>query len=115
MGIRNYKLKDIYDYLLKYYNLKWLSYKIKDVTADKIQERSVRGCDFHGKKQDHLYVIAIMNQGAKHKTVSLSVTNDKLELYEINPYMHYYNKPEIEWKEFLSSQYNQENGLNRYY
>ncbi len=105
--MKNYKMCDIYDYLQQFYNLEWRKYQIKD---GKI-ERSITQSDFSETQKSSFYVIAIMYQGANQKTVSLSVNNESLEVYEINPYLHHYDKPMVGWVEYLQSRYSNENTL----
>jgi len=108
MAKRNYKLQDVYDYLKQEYNLEWRLFQIKARNVDYSDyERGVRAWNFGGKDGTELCVIAIVYQNNKRKTVRLRVTNDELEIYEINPYLHYYKAPKVEWKDFLSSRYNQ--------
>jgi len=109
MAKRNYKLCDIYDYLLRFYNLEWRLYQIKDFdTKHNDDERGIRKCDFNN---EHIWVIAIVYQNNRRKDVSLKVSNDNLEVYEINPLLHHYSAPNMEWKEFLSQRYSQEQWL----
>ena len=102
--MKNYKMSDIYDYLQQFYNLEWRKYQIKDGKT----ERGIVQSDFSDTKKSSFYVIAIMYQGANQKTVSLSVDNDKLEVYEINPYLHHYDKPTVDWKDYLKLGYSNE-------
>ena len=112
MEKRNYRLKDIYDYLKQYYNLDWRLYQIKDHQIDhNAQERGIRAWDFDNKNKTTLYVVAIMYGGVRRKSVSLYVSNQRLEIYEITPYTHHYKAPKVEWQDFLSSRYNQEQML----
>ena len=105
---RNYKISDVYDYLQQFYGLEWQRYLVKDGN----NERSLRAEDFNDE-HSHFYVIAIMLQGTKQKTVSLSVSNDRFEVYEIKPYLHRYNKPEVDWKEYLNVIYGNNQCLAR--
>ena len=108
MTKRKYRLLDVYDYLLKYYNLEWRLYQIKDFDIDhNAQERGFRAWDFDANNSSRLFVVAIVYQNGSRKTVSLSVTNDMLEIYEITPYMHHYKQPEVSWADYLSSIYSQ--------
>ena len=107
MTKRNYKLKDIYDYLLGYYNIEWASYTI----IDNGYQRGVRNFDFNGKYDDHLKVIAVAYCGSRIKTISLEVNNDTLVVYEINPYLHHYKAPKVQWQDFLAQRYSQEQTL----
>jgi len=106
MAKRKYKLSDVYDYLLRFYNLEWRLYQIKDFDTDyNGNERGIRSWDL---KTDYIWKIALVYQNNKRKDVSLKVSNDKLEVYEVNPYMHHYDKPDREGKEFLDRRYGQE-------
>jgi hypothetical protein len=97
---RKYELKDIYDYLLRFYNLEWRLYQVKDYDTEyNGGERGMRAWDV--EDNGNIWLIALMYQNNKRKSVSLRISNDSLEIYEINPYLHYFPKPEIEWKEFL--------------
>ena len=107
MTKRNYKLQDVYDYLQQFYNLEWRRYQIKD---DKT-ERSIRLSDFNDINEQSFFVVAIVRQGLKRKTVSLSVDNNRLEVYEINPYLHHYSPPTMDWKKYLELRYANEQGL----
>ena len=109
MTKRNYKLKDIYDYLLGYYNIEWASYTI----IDNGYQRGVRNFDFNGKYDDCLKVIAVAYCGSRIKTISLDVDNESLLVYEITPYLHHYKVPEVKWKDFLAHRYNQEQSLTK--
>ena len=60
MDKRNYELKDIYDYLLKYYNIDWVGYKVLD---DK-STRELRQCEVD-KIQGDLQVVAVAYNGSK--------------------------------------------------
>ena len=53
---KRYKLQDVYDYILEYYNLDWKEFKIHD----KGKVRSVRINDYRG---DKLNVMAIIMKG----------------------------------------------------
>ena len=105
--MENYKMCDVYDYLQQFYNLEWRKYQIKDGKT----ERGITQLDFKDKQKSSFYVIAIMYQGAKQKSVSLSVDNDKLEVYEINPYLHHYDKPAVDWADYLQARYSNTNTL----
>ena len=105
--MKNYRMCDIYDYLQQFYNLEWRKYQIKDGKT----ERGFTQIDFKDIQKASFYVIAIMYQGANQKTVSLSVNNDRLEVYEISPNLHRYDKPNVGWAEYLQVRYNNENTL----
>lgn len=114
MAKRKYKLKDVYDYLLEQYNLEWKLFQIKVWNLNyNDHERGVRAWNFYGKDGTELCVIAIVYMGEKQKHIRLRVTNDELEIYEINPYLHYYKAPEVEWKDFLAERYGKEQGLQK--
>lgn len=109
MAKRNYKLKDIYDYLLEAYNIEWSNYLVlQDGTA-----RTIRNYDFYGKDNDCLKVLAIAYCGSRIKLINLYVSNNALKVYEVDPNLHYYAKPEIDWKDFLAQRYNQEQSLTK--
>ena len=110
---RNYKLKDIYDYLLEYYGLEWRLFQIKDFGVKDRGERGVRAWDIGGRSGTELGVIAIVYMGEKQKHIRLRVTNDEFEIYEITPYLHYYKQPEIGWKKFLAERHRQEQTLTK--
>ena len=107
MTKRNYKLQDVYDYLQQFYNLEWRRYQIKDNKT----ERSIRVNDFSDINEESFFVVAIVCQGLKRKTVSLSVDNNRLEVYEINPNLHHYNSPAMDWKKYLEFRYANEQCL----
>ena len=110
---RNYKLKDVYDYLMKYYNLEWRGYQIKDSSMKhNNNERGLRSWDFNTTKTN-FSVIAIVYAGPKQKVISLSVNNENLIVYEVNPYLHHYKEPEVHWQDFLARRYAQEQDLNK--
>ena len=105
---RNYRLKDVYDYLMKYYNLEWRGYQIKDSSLKhNNNERGLRSWDFNTTKT-YFSVVAIVYEGAKQKTISLTVSNDNLRIYEVNPYLHHYKEPEVHWQDFLIERYSSE-------
>ena len=105
--MKNYKMCDIYDYLQQFYNLEWRKYQIKDGKC----ERCITKSDFSDTPKSSFYVIAVMYQGTKKKSVSLSVDDERLEVYEINPCLHHYNKPAVDWLEYLHSRYSNQNTL----
>lgn len=109
MAKRNYKLKDIYDYLLEYYNIEWASYTI----IDNSYQRGIRSFDFNGENKDSLHVIAVAYCGSRIKEVSLEVSNDTLVVYEINPYLHHYKAPKVQWQDFLAQRYSKEQTLTK--
>lgn len=113
MSKRNYKLKDVYDYLLEHYGLEWRLFQIKDFGVKDKGERGVRAWDIGGRSGTELGAIAIVYTKEKQKTVRLRVTNDELEIYEITPYLHYYKEPQVKWKEFLAERYSQEQTLTK--
>ena len=94
---RNYKLQDVYDYLQRFYGLEWRRYQIKDHQ----NERTIRSNDFSDINEDGFYVVAIVYQDLKRKTVSLNVDNNRLEIYEINPHLHHYKQPSVSWRKYL--------------
>ncbi len=111
MKKRSYRLKDVYDYLVEYYGLEWRGYQIKDYNFNENDpERGLRAWDFNSTKTS-FWVVGIVYDGAKRKTVSLDVSNDNLVIYEITPYLHHYKAPEIEWKDYLVQKYNQGQAL----
>ena len=107
MAKRNYNLKDVYDYLLEFYNIEWSSYLINDNGV----QRGVRNFDFNGKDDERLQVIAIAYCGSRIKTIRLDVDNNSLIVYEINPYLHHYKEPNVEWKKYLAQRYNEQQTL----
>ena len=103
---RQYKLKDIYDYLLEAYNIEW---RMNLVLGDDGKERGVRSYDFGGytgKYADKLSVVALVYNYGKRQPVWLIVTNSSLSL-------GVKEKPTIEWKDFLAQRHNQEQTLTK--
>jgi hypothetical protein len=110
---RLYGLQDVYDYLMRFYNLEWRGYQIKDFrNKGDNYERGISSWDFRDDKAD-FQAIAILYLGAKQKTVKLDVSNDELSIYEIEPERRHYAKPKITWKQFLDRMYGQEQCLSR--
>jgi hypothetical protein len=111
MAKRNYKLQDVYDYLIRYYGLEWRGYQIKDSSLKhNNNERGLRSWDFNTTKT-YFSVVAIVYEGAKQKIISLSTSNENLVVYEVNPYLHHYKEPEVSWQDFLAQRYGQEQDL----
>ena len=86
---KRYKLQDVYDYILEYYNLDWKEFKIHD----KGKVRSVRINDYRG---DKLNVMAIMMKGVVRNVIILQVDNNELTLSGIKP-------SRVSWSEYLNN------------
>ncbi len=102
MAKRHYELKDIYDYLLEYYNIEWLGYKIVDAGL----ERHIQNHDFEDQTGSQLRVKAIVYNGSKRQIARIYVSNQSLRVSVDR-------KPLITWKAFLAQRYNQEQTLNK--
>ncbi|MFQ6724574.1 MAG: hypothetical protein ACLRFE_04520 [Clostridia bacterium] len=98
MEKRNYEMQDIYDYLLQYYDLEWKLFKVKNIDFDTNKV---------GVDETNFSIVTVVYSNNKRKTVRLSVSNDKFDVYEINPKKHYYGKPAFDWKRFLARQHDQ--------
>ena len=101
MAKRNYKIKDVCDYLLEYYNLEWRLCLV----LDDGMERGVRNFDFGGKYGTRLSVVAVVYQGSRRKVLPLSVTNNDLSIG------YGFNKPQLSWAEYLVLKHHEEKTL----
>ena len=104
MKKRNYKLQDVYDYLLENYNLEWAGYNV----VEDGMERKVRSFDFGANRSDELMVIARMYSGSRLKTISLDVSNEYLRVGELKPIMKSYQEPATSWKKFLTQRHSEQ-------
>ena len=104
MAKRNYRLQDIYDYLLEYYGLDWKMFMVSDFGL----ERGIRKYDFggySGKYKSKLSVDAIVYNGSKRQVLSLIVTNEDLSIG------FGYKKPETSWSDYLALKHHEEQTL----
>ncbi len=99
MTKRNYKLQDIYDYLLEYYGLTWNLFLINDFDVEHMVQKS----DFNGKNRSCLTVTAITYRGSKRVPVWLNVSNKDLVVGVLQPI-----KPLIKWSDYLALKHHEE-------
>ncbi len=88
---RRYKLQDVYDYILEYYNLEWKDFKIHDNG----RVRSVRISDYRG---DKLKVTAILTKGLSRSIVILQVDNENLILNGVK-------QSKVKWSDYLNTKH----------
>ena len=107
---RNYKLKDVYDYLKEYYNLDWKQFKINDNN----QDRGIRMNDFNGNWCTNLSVVAVVYKGSTRILIWLSVTNQDLGILgSSSNLIKGIAQPRVAWQDFLAQRYGQEQGLQK--
>ena len=110
MEKRNYKLKDVYDYLKEYYNLDWKLFQIRN--DDK--ECGVRMSDFKGNGCTHLSVVAIVYKGSTRILIWLNVSNQELRIMgSSSSLLKGIAQPRVDWQDFLAKRYSQEQDLNK--
>lgn len=108
MAKRNYKLKDVYDYLKEYYNLDWKQFQIYDNN----QERGIRMNDFDGNAKTCLSVVAVVYKGSTRILIWLSVSNQDLSILgSSSPILKGIAQPRVSWQDFLAQRHNQEQDL----
>lgn len=98
-----YNLKDIYDYLLKYYNIEWVGYMVFDNGVERTVQKKDFGGD-NGKFESNLNVIAVVYHGSQRQNLWLNVSNRSFSI-DVN------TKPKISWQDFLVERYSQEQSL----
>ena len=110
MTKRNYKLKDVYEYLKEYYNLEWKQFQIYD--NDK--ERGIRINDFDGNWCTNLSVVAVVYKGSTRILIWLNVSNQDLRILgSSSNLLKGIAQPRVSWQDFLVQRYSQKQGLNK--
>ena len=98
---RQYTKEDIYDYLLKNYNLEWKGFQV----YNKCTKRTVRESDCIS---DNLTATVLLFNGEARNVVQIKVTNDDFILSGIEP-----NDEDANWIEFLAQRHTTKHGVCR--
>lgn len=93
MTQRKYTLQDVYDYLLKFHNIKWEDFLV----SENGKSRKVSDRDFQG---DEFYKFIYTWEDKYHSLKLIKVTNDKFRL-GIKDY-------DSAWQDFYTKRHNSE-------